>query len=56
MLLAQCKKSVNLDRNLSCHKVSVTEIGSNKIANHHFVIEKSVEDTKRLHKSISIRN
>ena len=38
------QKEVDLERNLSCHRVSVTEIGSNKIANHHFVIEKSVED------------
>ena len=38
------QKEVDLERNLSCHRVSVIEIGSNKIANHHFVIEKSVED------------
>ena len=36
------QKVVDLQGNLSCHRVSVTEIGSNKIANHHFVIEKSV--------------
>ena len=38
------QKQVDLEQNLSCHRVSVIEIGSNKIANHHFVIEKSVED------------
>ena len=38
------QKEVDLERNLSCHRVSVTEIGSNKIANHHFVIQISVED------------
>ena len=43
VLLTQCK-DIDLEQNLSCHRVSVTEIGSNKIANHHFVIEKSVED------------
>ena len=37
-------KEVDLEQNLSCHKVSVTEIGSSKIANHLFVIQKSVED------------
>ena len=43
VLLTQCK-DIDLEQNLSCHRVSVTEIGSNKIANHHFVIGKSVED------------
>ena len=38
------QKVVDLQGNLSCHRVSVTETGSNKIANHHFAIEKSVED------------
>ena len=38
------QKEVDLERNLSCHRVSVTEIGSNKIANHHFEIQISVED------------
>ena len=38
------QKVVDLQGNLSCHRVSVTEIGSNKIANHHFAIKKSVED------------
>ena len=38
------QKEVNLEPNLSWHRVSLTEIGLNKIANHHFVIEKSVED------------
>ena len=38
------QKEVDLERNLSCQRVSVTEIGSNKIANHHFVTEKSVDD------------
>ena len=33
------QKEVDLKRNLSSHRVSVTEIGSNKIANHHFAIE-----------------
>ena len=37
------QKEVDLEQNLSCHRVSLTEIGSNKNANHHFVIEKSVE-------------
>ena len=37
-------KEVDLEQNLSSHKVSVTEIGSSKIANHLFVIQKSVED------------
>ena len=38
------QREVDLERNLSCHRVSLTQIGSNKIANDHFVIEKSVED------------
>ena len=38
------QKEVDLERNLSCHRVSVTEIGSNKIENHHFATEKPVED------------
>ena len=38
------QKEVDLEQNLSCRRVLVTETGSNKIANHHFVIEKSVED------------
>ena len=33
------QKEVDLERNISCHRVSVTEIGSNKIVNHHFLIE-----------------
>ena len=37
-------KEVDLEQNLSSHKVSVTETGSSKIANHLFVIQKSVED------------
>ena len=38
------QREVDLERNLSCHRVSVTDIGSNKTANYHFVIEKSVAD------------
>ena len=38
------QKEVDLGLNLSCHRVSVIKTGSNKIPNHHFVIEKSVED------------
>ena len=46
-ILAWCvvspvQKEVDLERNLSCHRVSVTEIGSNKTANYHIVIEHSV--------------
>ena len=37
-------REVDLEPNLACRRVSVTETGSNRIANHHFVIGKSVED------------
>ena len=43
-VVGSVQKEVDLERNLSCHRVSVTEIGSNKIANHHFEIQISVED------------
>lgn len=42
VLLAQ--KDVDLEPHFSYHLVSETETGSKKIANHHSVIEKSVED------------
>ena len=35
---------LDLERDVSCHRVSVTETGSNKIVNHHFVIEELVEN------------
>ena len=38
------QKDAELEPNISCLRVSVTKTGSNKIANHHFVIEKSVDD------------
>ena len=37
------QNDTELEPNISCLRVSVAKTGSNKIANHHFVIEKSVD-------------
>ena len=51
-VFSQLKKPLSLSNiedimpkpNIFCHRVVVTETGSNKVENHKFVIEKSFEE------------
>ena len=44
-IVGPVEKRLNCDNNHSCQKVSVNDVGSEKVTNHNFAIEESFKET-----------